>query len=180
VLGAVATWGLPYLGVPTDPGPLHRGGAHGSALDDYDVGDSFTYGMNRLVMPKGTDDTAVITEVNVVGLDPGLRYLGARLGSPERRETWQVVDRWPPRGPVHDVVPLATPITSESADPAGWELFLGFEVTRPGYWVSDGWEITYEVNGRAYRYVEQAQMVVCTPEALTRRGHCPFPEDRDR
>lgn len=179
-LAALVTWVPPYFGVPNEPGPLYRGGGHGSALDGYDVGDRFTYGVNVLTMPRDTDDTAVVTDVKVVGLDPGLRYLGARLGSPERTETWQVVHRWPPRGPVHDVVPLSTPITSRSADGMGWELFLGFEVTKPGYWVSDGWEITYEVNGRTYRYVEPAEMVVCTPEALTKRGECLFPDERDR
>jgi hypothetical protein len=166
--------------VPNAPGPLDRGCGHVSAIDDYEVGDRFTYGMNVLTMPKNTDETAVITDVKAVELDDGLRYLGASLGSPARTETWQVVDRWPPRGPWHDVVPLSTPITPESVDRNGWELFLGFEVIKPGYWVSDGWEITYEVNGRTYRYVEPAEMVVCTPETRTKSGECPFPGDRNQ
>lgn len=175
-LAALLTWLLPYVGVPMTTGPMYRGGAHGAALDEFDVGDQFTYGMNVLTLPKASNQVAVITDVDVIGIDRGVRFLGGRLGSPDRTETWQLMQAFPPRGPRHDVVPLSTPITSQSADENGWELFIGLQITKPGYWVSDGWRITYEVNGRTYQYDEHAELTICTPDALTPAGTCPFPQ----
>jgi hypothetical protein len=180
VLGLLATWLLPYAGVPQSGGPLDQGGGHGSALSQYDVGDRFTYGMNVLAMPDGSTDKAIVRDVRVVGLDEGMRFLDARLGGPERKETWQVIDGFPPSKREFAVVPLSTPISEDSARSGGrgWELLLGFEITKPGYWVSDGWEITYEVNGRAYRYVEETQMVVCTRAVQKTKNECWFPGER--
>jgi hypothetical protein len=169
---------LPYAGIPTSTGPLDRGtGPHGSSLSNYTAGERFTYGLDRLALREGTDDTAVITEISVIGLDPGLRYLGARLGSPYRDETWQAIPEWPPvPKALFDPVPISTPITSESVHPKAWELLLGFEVTRPGYFVSDGWRITYEVDGRTYRLELPSQLVVCAGVRIAKDGSCPFPE----
>lgn len=198
LLGYAVTWALPYAGVPMRTGPLawRDGGdvplaqapdptsiSYGSALGSraypLHVGDRLTYGMDVLRMPSRSHDSAVITKVEPVGLDRGVRFLGAMLGSPHRAETWQVVDGWPPRdGRLHDPVPLDTPITSRTTDGMGWELYLGLQITRPGYFVSDGWQITYQVGARTYRYVVPAQVVICTPQALTAGGDCPTPWDR--
>jgi hypothetical protein len=169
---------LPYVGIPTDTGPMDRATPpHGSSLSQYTVGERFTYGLDRLALRAGLEETAVITDITVLGLDPGLRYLGARLGSPQRDDTWQAIPQWPPKpGALFDPVPITTPITSESVHPKAWELLLGFEVTRPGYFVSDGWRITYEVNGRAYRYEMPSQLVVCAGVRTAPDGSCPFPD----
>lgn len=80
----------------------------------HQVGDRFTYGLNVLSLPRGSDDTAVIAS------------------AAERTETWQVIEGWPPMaGPVHDPLPLSAPITARSVYERGWELFLGFEIDCP-------------------------------------------------
>jgi hypothetical protein len=197
LLGCALTWGLPSAGVPLRTGPLawRQGGdvslaaapdpttiSYGSALGSRSnpmrVGDRFTYGMDVLRMPPHSRDTAVVTKVEPVGLDRGVRYLGAMLGGPRRGETWQVIRTWPPRaGRLHDPVPLGTPITQTAAE-KGTELYLGLQITRPGYYVSDGWQITYQVSGRTYRYIVPAQVVICTPQVLNQGGNCPWPQDR--
>jgi hypothetical protein len=190
----LVTWTLPYFGVPMRTGPLAwqgvgdvplaaapdpRSVSYGYAGRPHPVGYRFTYGTDVLTMPPRDDDTAVIRQVKPLGLGRGVRFLGALLGSPDRRDTWSRIDGWPPtKGRLHDPVPLDTPITPRSTDGTGWELYLGFEITRPGYYVSDGWQVTYEVNGRTYRYVVPAKVVICTQEALARGRFCPFPEDR--
>lgn len=192
-LGALVTWVLPYFGAPMRTGPLAwqdggnvplaaapdpRSSSYGYAGRPDPVGHRFTYGTDVLTMPPGSDDTAVIRKVEPLGLGPGVRFLGSMLGSPDRRETWSEIDGWPPKdGQLHDPVPLDTPITSRTADEMGWELYLGFQITRPGSYASDGWEVTYEVNGRTYRHVVPARVVVCTPEAPTQGRFCAHPED---
>ena len=76
---------------------------------------------------------------------------------------------------MHDSLPLSTPITARSVDDRGWELFLGFEIDRPGHFFSDGFAITYRMDGRAYHYVLQSQLVVCTPRSVRTDGNCPAP-----
>jgi hypothetical protein len=184
VLAALLTWLLPYVGPPLYTGPLDWDGSRPIAMQATEpawssgmpsqVGKAFTDGLDVLSLPKGSDQTAVVESVEPVGLDPGISFLGARLGSPERAETWQVIRQWPPRGPAHRMVPLSTPI---DAAPKGWELYLGFQVTRPGYFVSDGWLVTYEVGGRTYRYQLPSQLVVCGRAVMPKDPHCPFPRD---
>ena len=184
MLAALLTWLLPYAGHPLYTGPLDRDGSRPVAMQDtevahssampWQVGRPFTFGLDVLELPRRSDQPAVVRSVEPVGLDQGLRFLGARLGSADRTTTWQVIRQWPPRGPGHDPVPLSTPI---DADPMGWELYLGFQVTRPGYYVTDGWRVTYEVGGRTYQYQVPSQLVVCGRQVLPARPHCPFPAD---
>ena len=185
-LAAVLTWLLPYTGPALYTGPLDRNGsqpvdaqhvdhAYGSVRQLH-VGDRFTDGLSVLELPRGSTQRALIRTVQPVGLAPGLRYLGAMLGSPHRQETWQGLTQWPPPpGARHDPVPLSTPVTAAGR---GWELYLGFEVARPGRYVTWGWRITYEVAGRTYQYTEPAQIVVCTPRFGASRGRCPDPDVR--
>ncbi|HET9860031.1 MAG TPA: hypothetical protein VFQ19_09655 [Nocardioidaceae bacterium] len=118
----------------------------------------------------------MVTDVAVVGFESGLRYLGARLGSPERAETWPVIDGWPPKaGPVHDLVPLSTPDHRSLCRRKRLGTMSGLEIVRPGHFFSDGFAITYRLNGRTDHYVLQSQSAVCTPRFVRADGHCPVP-----
>jgi hypothetical protein len=173
-LVAATVWLLPYVGVPVSAGPLERVNAHGTALDDFRVGDRFTYGLNTVTLTGA--DSATITDVQVVGLDDGIRFLGARLGGPNRDiGSWQILPSWPPVHPGVDLRPLNTPITAKSADPIGWELFLGFEITRPGTFTSEGWQVTYRSDGRTYRSTIPAFIRVCVPRRGQPKPPCPVP-----
>ena len=154
---------------------MNRANPHSSALDMFTVGDRFTYGLN--VLSLEAPGTAVIQDVRVVGLEDGVRFLGARLGGPNRRMgSWQVLPTWPPRHPRLDPRPLTTPITSRSVDPIGWELFIGLEVTKPGRFLSEGWRITYEIHGRTYQQTVPARILICTRHADGSRRVCPPPD----
>jgi hypothetical protein len=140
----------------------------------FDVGDRFSYGFNTVSL-AGTRP-AVIKNVEVIGLDDGVRFLGARLGGPNRRlGSWQVLHTWPPRHPRTDPRPLATPITPRSLGRT-WELFIGLEVTKPGRFLSEGWRITYEVNGRMYRHTIPARVLICTRHEDGSSRTCPAPD----
>ena len=173
-LAGVLVWTLPYAGVALSAGPIQPSNPHSSALDIFDVGDRFTYGMNTISL-AGTHP-AVIKDVEVIGLDDGVRFLGARLGGPNRRlGAWQVLHTWPPRHPKTDPRPLETPITPR-AEGRTWELFIGFEISKPGRFVSDGWRITYEVNGRTYRHTIPARVLICTRYEDGSSRKCPAPD----
>lgn len=175
VVVAVLVWALPYVGVAVSDGPMRRSNPHAAALDMFKVGDRFTYGLNSVSI-EGTG-TATIKDVDVVGLDDGVRFLGAWLGGPDRRiGSWQILDTWPPRHPRTDPRPLTTPITSGSVDPIEWELFIGLEVTKPGRFLSEGWRITYEVDGRTYRHTIPARILICTRHEDGSPRKCPVPD----
>ncbi len=171
---ALVWWLLPYLGVPVSSGPL-EGGALGESTfggSGYRLhpGSTFTYGMAVLRLPAG-HGPATITSVHVDGLQPGVRYLGARLGAPDRQESDQVVTGFPPGvGAVHATRPLRTPVT---ATDGGWELYLGFQITRPGAYVARGLDITYRLGGRTYRTSTTGDVAMCTPAFAGRHGYCP-------
>jgi hypothetical protein len=172
---ALLAWRLPYAGVAVSEGPIHRTNPHSSALDMFKVGDRFTYGLNTVSI-EGTG-TATIKDVRAVGLDDGVRFLGAQLGGPNRRiGAWQILHTWPPRHPKTDPRPLHTPITSSSADPIEWELFIGLEITEPGRFLIEGWRITYEVNGRTYRHTIPARILICTRHEDGSPRKCPVPD----
>ena len=172
---ALLVWTLPYAGVAVSEGPIRRTNPHSTALDMFQVGDRFTYGLNRVSI-EGTG-TATIKEVRVVGLDDGVRFLGARLGGPNRRVgAWQILHTWPPRHPKTDLRPLMTPVTSRSVDPIEWELFIGLEITQPGRFLSEGWRITYEVDGRTYRQTIPARILICTRHEDGSPRKCPVPD----
>jgi hypothetical protein len=175
VLATLVVWALPYAGVAVSEGPMRRENPHASALDMFGVGDRFTYGLN-VVTIEGTG-TAIIKDVRVVGLDDGISFLGARLGGPERRiGSWQIFHTWPPRHPKTDPRPLSSPITSRSVEPIGWELFIGLKITRPGRFLSEGWRVTYEVNGRTYRRTIPARILICTRHEDGSPRKCPVPD----
>jgi hypothetical protein len=175
ILAGLLVWALPYAGVAVSEGPIHKENPHAAALDTFQVGDRFTYGLN-VVSIEGTG-TAQIKDVRVVGLDDGVRYLGAMLGGPDRRiGSWQTLHTWPPTHPKTDPRPLPTPITSRSANPEGWELFIGLEITEPGRFLSEGWRVTYEVNGRTYRHTIPARVRICTPDQDGAPRKCPVPD----
>jgi hypothetical protein len=156
-------------------GPLERENAHGAAVDDFRVGDRFTYGLNTVTLIGA--DSATITDVQVVGLDDGIRFLGARLGGPNRDiASWQLLPSWPPVHPGSDLRSLDTPITAKVADPIEWELFLGFEVTRPGTFTSEGWQLTYRSGARTYRTTIPAFIRVCVPRSGQPTLTCPVPD----
>ena len=159
-VAGVGFWVLPYAGVPLTDGPLRKPPAHAAAITRYDVGDRFTYGLNDLAV-EGPDE-AVITEIEVAGLDDGVRFLGARLGGPDRRvASRQLIDRWPPRGAALDVRPLTTPVKPVAQDREGYELFVGLEIVERGRFRSEGWLITYEVAGRTHQYLMPARLLIC-------------------
>jgi hypothetical protein len=171
----LVVWTLPYAGVAVSEGPMRRTNPHASTLDMFKVGDRFTYGLNT-VSVEGTG-TAIIKDVRVVGLDDGVRFLGARLGGPNRRlGAWQLLPGWPPRHPRTDPRPLTTPITSRSVDPIEWELFIGLEILEHGRFLSEGWRITYEVDGRTYRHTIPARILVCTRHQDGSPRKCPVPD----
>lgn len=173
-LVALGVWTLPYAGVPLSAGPIHPSNAHGTALDMFDVGDRFTYGLNTISL-AGTH-AAVIKDVEVIGLDDGVRFLGAQLGGPDRKiGAWQILETWPPRHPKTDPRPLGTPIPPES-EGRDWELFIGLEVTAPGRFLSDGWRVTYEVDGRTYRHTIPAYVLICTRDEGGSTRKCPLPD----
>ncbi len=175
VVVVLLVWALPYAGVAVSEGPMHRTNPHSSALDMFQVGDRFTYGLNTVSI-EGTG-TAIIKDVRVVGLDEGVRFLGAQLGGPNRRRgTWQILPTWPPRHPKTDLRPLRTPITPRSVDPIEWELFIGLEITEPGRFLSEGWRITYEVDGRTYRHTVPARILICTRRDDGSPRKCPLPD----
>jgi hypothetical protein len=138
------------------------------------VGDRFTYGLNTLEIQG--NKPAAVTNIEVAGLDQGVRFLGAVLGSPRRHANYQIIDHWPPRHPAGDVRPLSTPVTPVREGPAGWELFIGLEVTKPGRFLSDGWLITYRVSGRTYRYLMPAKLMICATADGTTDAQCPMPD----
>lgn len=112
----------------------------------------------------------MIKDVEVIGLDDGVRLLGARLGGPNRHlGAWQVLH------PKTDPRPLDTPITPR-AEGRTWELFTGFEITRPGRFLSEGWRITYEVDGRTYRHTIPARVLICTRHEDGSSRKCPAPD----
>lgn len=89
------TWRSPYVGIPTSSGPLDRGSAgfHGSDVGMHQVGDRFTYGLNVLSLPRGSDDTAVIASA---ALNVRRRGRSSKVG---RRWRGQCTTRfrYPPR-----------------------------------------------------------------------------------
>ncbi|CAA9348148.1 MAG: hypothetical protein AVDCRST_MAG36-1781 [uncultured Nocardioidaceae bacterium] len=159
-VAGVAFLVLPYAGVPLTDGPLRKPPAHAAAITRYDVGDRFTYGLNDLAV-EGSDE-AVITSIEVAGLDEGVRFLGARLGGPDRRVgSRQLIDRWPPRDRGLDVRPLSTPVEPLASERRGYELFVGLEIEERGRFRSEGWLITYEVAGRTHEYLMPARLLIC-------------------
>lgn len=173
-LTCLIVWLLPFAGVAVSEGPIRKPHAHAAVIDMFDVGDRFTYGLNTLMIQG--NEPAVVTNIEVAGLDPGVRFLGAMLGSPSRRANSQIIDHWPPRQPAHEVRPLSTPVTPSSEDRAGWELFIGLEITEPGRFLSDGWLINYRVSGRTYRYVMPARLMICATADGSTDTKCPMPD----
>jgi hypothetical protein len=108
---------LPFTGAAVTAGPIRKPHAHAAVIDMFEVGDRFTYGLNTLMMSG--NESAVVTDIEVAGLDPGVRFLGAVLGGPRRRLNSQIIDHWPPRYPVRDVRPPLHADHPEQRGP-GW------------------------------------------------------------
>ena len=136
------------------PGPLSfpAGASYGSE-PQVPVGQTFTYGLDVLA-PAG-DKNVTITGIRILGLDPSVHYLGARLGGPNRAYgAGQMLFRFPPAAASEDVRPaLGAVITPKRVDPIGWEVFLGLQPTRPGRYVTRGLEVSYRVGWRPYTTV---------------------------
>lgn len=102
----------------------------------------------------------VITGIHIDGGGSGLRYLGARLGAPSRKQDLRHVRGFPtPAGPGARPRPLNTPITAASGR---WQLYLGFQITSPGRYVIHGIDVTYQVAGNPCRQHVRDTLAMCT------------------
>jgi hypothetical protein len=180
VAGAAAVAVTSEEGPPRlKPGPMTKPQPHvwGMVIAP---GKPFTDGLEEIVV-RG-DEPAKITKIEV-DADEGLKTLGFKLVLPGRKYGGiQRMYGWPPRYKDLDQS-LVTDVegtqirTLKQTNNDSYELLIGHRVDQEGYFVRDGFWITYEVDGQRYRQYFPAVLTVCAGEKYKGMRDCPPPDD---
>jgi hypothetical protein len=146
--------GFPLAGPPPNGFSRHE-----------DVGARFTNG--QLVVFNLGDDDIRILDVTAELTGEGLVLLGSRLAGLERSiGSNQYEDRFPPQdanlGATVDAVGAVLPPGRESAT-YGFEVLIGFEVTKTGRATVKSVDLTYEYKGVSRRQTFVSTMAICVP-----------------
>lgn len=169
-------WVLASCGGAEPLGPLgqQRDSASGWSTS-LEVGHRFADGDLLLRLPRDVEDV-VLVEVEPLLSGDGLMPLGVAMALPDRpMAAVQMVDSWPPRDP--DVPEFVEAVGATLSGAASWgdyefnrgyELFVGFEVVRPGRTTVQGYRVVYEHDGEQYSTVIPQTLAVCAHEVGTR------------
>lgn len=157
------------------PGPLTPTNVHGWGKD-YPVGQVFTDGWEVLNL-HGHQNAVIDSVRQVRGPNgDGLKMLGLLLADPSRQEgSVGPVASWPPRHFPHFTESAI--VSTKTITPAkmGWELLIGYKVTKPGYLVRRGIVVNYHIGDQHYRYYDPAWMAICSAPKYVRTHTCPAP-----
>jgi len=116
-----------------------------------------------------------IVDVGVLGATPGLEFLGARLGfQPNGTVAYQLLDGFPPADKKFVRIVPAVGATLEpladSAHPP--ELLIGMRVNTSGVSSRKSIYVDYEAEGRRYRAIFPAELVVCSADVARDSKAC--------
>ena len=163
-------------------GPLEGIDGMGSAIDRFDVGETFAAGFS--VLFNRTDEPITLIDARPIPGDGELRFLGASVAGLDRATGSRDITDWPVDDPELGPVEPVAGFVLEPGEPSatkGFEVFFGYEVIDPGRSTIRGVEIDYETGGRRYRNRFQLTLALCVGGGTGedgRVGDCNF-EQRD-
>ncbi|MFY9915806.1 MAG: hypothetical protein WAK18_14140 [Nocardioidaceae bacterium] len=149
-------------------GPIAPQPNHGSIVDITRVGAVKADGHETLRLSG--DSPATITNVEVIGGEESMKFLGAMVAGPGRKfGAKQLFHRYPP--PPHtnglgSVEPAIGAVLQPTTGPDSYELLIGFRYIADTFAARSTVIVSYTVDGKRYRADLHARWVTC-PTTMT-------------
>lgn len=177
---ALAVWAATRTSEPGVGTAIDMPNSVGGLWDEAEVGERFT---DVFVLVRTVDDrTITIESVEWLGDLEGIEILDVLISDDVLRA--DLLFGYPPDKRRYDVrkwgravnLRPAAGVTLEYRGKDAYNLAVGFEVTKPGYWYREAVRVHYVEDGRQFFQDLPMELIMCTEEGLQGSGKCPMPD----